>query len=241
MSQDSYEFEVKRKDDSGNVSYSKYEVPKKEISTVLEGLLYIKENLDQTLNFRYSCRMEICGSCAMEIDGKPKLACSTIASSIGKDKIKVEPMKHFSVVKDLVVELDPFFDKYKEGKPYIIREKEETYEAELPQTPAQFKEYEQYSMCIKCGLCMAACPIVGSDEAYIGPAPMAAMIRYNLDNRDQGKKYRLEIANLDEGAARCHFAGECTEACPKGVDPSFAIQKLRWQGVKHELKKMFGR
>ena len=88
---------------------------------------------------------------------------------------------------------------------------------------------------------MAACPIVGSDEAYIGPAPMAAMIRYNLDNRDQGKKYRLEIANLDEGAARCHFAGECTEACPKGVDPSFAIQKLRWQGVKHELKKMFGR
>lgn len=241
MSEKNYEFQIKRKDDDGNVKYQNYEVPKDQISTVLEGLLYIKENLDQTLSFRYSCRMEICGSCSMEINGKPKMGCSTIVANLGTDKVKVEPMKHYNVVKDLVVELDPFFEKYKRGLPYIVREKESDYKSELPQTPEQFLEYEQYSMCIKCGLCMSACPIVGTDEQYMGPAPLAAVLRYNLDNRDQGSKYRLEIVNGDEGTSRCHFAGECSEACPKDVDPSFAIQILRKQGFYYEFKKIFGR
>lgn len=241
MSEKSYEFQIKRKDDKGNVKYQKYDVPKDQISTVLEGLLYIKENIDQTLSFRYSCRMEICGSCAMEINGKPKMSCSTIAENLGTDRVNVEPMKHYGVLKDLVVDLDPFFEKYKRGKPFVVREEEEDYKSELPQTPEQFKEYEQYSMCIKCGLCMAACPIVGTDEQYMGPAPLAAVLRYNLDNRDQGSKYRLEIVNGDEGTSRCHFAGECSEACPKDVDPSFAIQILRKQGFYHEFKKIFRR
>jgi succinate dehydrogenase / fumarate reductase iron-sulfur subunit len=241
MSEKNYEFVVKRKDDNGKESYSSYEVPKDKISTVLEGLIYIKENFDQTLSFRYSCRMEICGSCGMEVNGKPRTACSTIVSQLGTDRVKVDPMKHYEVIKDLVVDMDPFFTKYSEGLPYIIREGEEDYSSEIPQTPEQFKEYEQYSMCIKCGLCMAACPIVGSDEDYMGPAPLAAVLRYNKDNRDQGSKYRLEIVDGDEGTSRCHFVGECTEVCPKGVDPSFAIQRLRMQGVKYELGKFFRR
>ncbi|MEM0156241.1 MAG: succinate dehydrogenase/fumarate reductase iron-sulfur subunit [Thermoplasmataceae archaeon] len=241
MTETEYEFVVKRKNDKGEVSYSNYLIPKDKISTVLEGLLYIRDNLDKTLSVRYSCRMEICGSCGMEINGKPKTACSTIAAKLGKDRITVEPLKHYDVIKDLVVDMDPFFTKYRDGLPFIIREDEGDYTSELPQTPDQFKEYEKYSMCIKCGICLAACPIAGSDPDYIGPAALAGVLRYNLDNRDQGKKYRLEIVDGEEGTSRCHFAGECTEACPKGVDPSFAIQLLRAQGTRYELAKIFRR
>lgn len=239
MSGNEYEFTIKRKNDEGKVYDSTYKVPKDKISTVFEGLLYIKENLDQTLAMRYSCTMEICGSCSVEVNGKPKMACSTIAASLKTDKIRVEPLKHFKVIKDLVVELDPFFDKYKKVKPYIMREDDGKYESELLQTHEQFEEYEKYSMCIKCGLCMAACPIVGTDEDYLGPAPLTAVLRYNLDSRDEGKGYRIEAIGTEEGTSRCHFAGECTEACPKGVDPSFAIQKLRWQVFKHEVSGLF--
>lgn len=241
MTKNEYEFVVKRKSERGEVSYSKYMVPKDKVSTVLEALMYIQDNIDKTLSLRYSCRMEICGSCGMEINGKPKMACSTIISKLGKNKITVDPLKHYDVVKDLVVDIDPFFSKYREGMPYIIREDDGNYSSELPQTPEQFKEYEKYSMCIKCGLCLAACPIAGTDPDYLGPAAMAGILRYNLDNRDQGKKYRLDVSSNEEGAPRCHFVGECSEACPKDVDPSFAIQILRTQGVRHELGKIFRR
>ena len=147
----------------------------------------------------------------------------------------MEPLKHFKVIKDLVVDLESFFDKYRKVKPYIIREDDGVYESELLQTHKQFEEYEKYSMCIKCGLCMAACPIVGTDEDYLGPAPLTAVLRYNLDSRDEGQRYRIEAIGTEEGTSRCHFAGECSEACPKDVDPSFAIQKLRWQVFKHEV------
>nr|CAA50262.1 unnamed protein product [Thermoplasma acidophilum] len=238
---DEYEFEIKRKDQSGKVYYSTYKVPKDKISTVLEGLLYIKENLDQSLSFRYPCRMEICGSCGMEIDGKPRMACSTIVEDLKKDKIRIEPLRHYKVIRDLVVDIDPFFEKYREVKPYIIRDDDGKYDKELPQTPEQFHEYANFAMCIKCGLCMAACPIEGSDPQYLGPAPLAAAWRYIADNRDKGAKYRVEIVDGEEGTSRCHFAGECTEVCPKGVDPSFAIQKLRRTALKIELASIFGR
>ncbi len=240
MSESHYEFEIWRSDGKGGGRYSRYKVPKHEVSTVLEGIIWVIENLDPTVTARYACRMEICGSCSMEINGKPRMACSTIVDELGTDRIRIDPMKHYEVVKDLVVDIEPLFDKYREAKPYIIRE-EEDYSHELKQTPEEFKLYEQFSMCIKCGLCMAACPIVGSNPDYLGPAPLTAILRYNLDSRDEGKKYRIELADTEDGTVRCHFAGECTEVCPKDVDPSFAIQKLRWEGVKEKFKGIFRR
>lgn len=235
MPSDSYNFEIRRMNESGKTRIDRYSVPKKRISTVLEGLIYISENLDGTLSFRHSCRMEICGSCSMEINGKPRMACSTIAEGLGKDTIKIAPLPHYEVIRDLVVDIEPFFDKYRKVKPYIIREEEEKPEGELLQTPEQFRDYEQYSMCIKCGLCVAACPISGTDGDYLGPAALVAALRHNLDNRDQGKAQRLEIVGSEEGTIRCHLAGECTEVCPKDVDPSLAIQKLRRSGIYYEF------
>ncbi|KJE48638.1 MULTISPECIES: succinate dehydrogenase iron-sulfur subunit [Acidiplasma] len=235
-----YKLMVKRRNEHGDEYYDNYNVPADKASTVLEALLYIKENIDQTLSFRYSCRMEICGSCGMEINGRPRMACSTQLASLHSDIIKISPLPHYNVIKDLVVDFDPFFDKYKKVKPYIIRDDDGNYSAEIPQTPEQFNEFKGYAQCIKCGLCMAACPVVGTDENYLGPAPLTALFRYNIDNRDQGIMYRIDIANSDDGTSRCHFAGECTEACPKDVRPSFAIQKLRVQGLKYELKNIMG-
>ncbi len=241
MSGENYTFEVRRTNLDGRTRIDRFEVPKSKISTVLEGLIYINENLDGTLSFRHSCRMEICGSCSMEINGKPKMSCSTIAESLKTDKIRIGPLPHYEVIKDLVVDIEPFFDKYRQVKPYIIREEPDSSTGELLQTPEQFKVYEQYSMCIKCGLCLAACPISGSDDEYLGPAALVAALRYNLDNRDQGKGERLDIVGNEHGTSRCHFAGECSEACPKDVDPSLAIQILRRQGVGHEIKSIFRR
>ncbi len=241
MSEGEYEFRIKRQTGGGDVTYSEYSVPRKSISTVLEGLIYIKEHLDQSLALRYSCTMEICGSCSMEINGKPRMACSTIASKLRSSKITVEPIKHLPVIRDLVVDMAPFFDKYRTAKPYIIREKEGPYSAELRQTPEEFEKYEKYSMCIKCGLCLAACPTAGTDQNYIGPAALASVLRFNLDSRDQGTRYRLQVIDNEEGASRCHFAGECTEVCPKEVNPSFAIQKVRTQTLGLELRNIFRR
>lgn len=235
-----YLFEIWRGEGRAAGKYSRYEVPKSEISTVLEGIIYIIENLDPTVTARYACRMEICGSCSMEINGKPRMACSAIAEDLGTDTIRIAPMKHFEVVRDLVVDIEPMFDKYRKVKPYIVRE-DEDYSHELKQTPEEFRKYEQYSMCIKCGLCMSACPILGSNPDYLGPAPLTAALRYNLDSRDSGRKARVEIADTEDGTVRCHFAGECTEVCPKDVDPSFAIQKLRWEGVKQKISGIFRR
>ncbi|MCL4421311.1 MAG: succinate dehydrogenase iron-sulfur subunit [Candidatus Thermoplasmatota archaeon] len=237
---DEYTVEIKRTDVDGKTRMQTFKVPKDKVSTVLETLLYIKGYLDQTLTFRYSCGMEICGSCGMEINGKPHMACSFVLDNFKGDKILIEPLKHFKILRDLAVDIDPFFDKYKAVKPYVIRNDDGNYQKELLQTPKQFDEYIDYSMCIKCGLCMAACPIEGSDENYLGPAPLTAAWRFIADNRDQGKKMRLEIVSGAEGASRCHFAGECTEVCPKGVNPSFAIQKLRSSMIGLEFQKLFG-
>lgn len=241
MIAENYEFVIKRTTENGETRQDSFLVPRRRISTVLEGLVYISENLDGTLSFRHSCGMEICGSCSMVINGKPRMACSTIAESLGSSTIKVSPLPHYNVIRDLVVDIGPFFEKYKSVKPYIIRNHDEQINGELLQTPEQFKEYEQFSMCIKCGLCLAACPISGSDEDYLGPAALAAALRYNLDSRDEGSDIRLEIAGAENGTSRCHYAGECSEVCPKDVDPSKAIQLLRRSGVSYELKKTFRR
>lgn len=240
MVAESYEFVIKRTGEDGEVKYDRFLVPQKKISTVLEGLVYISENLDGTLSFRHSCRMEICGSCSIQINGKPRMACSTIAESLNSKVIKVNPLPHYRVIKDLVVDIDPFFEKYRDVKPYVIRDEDGPAEGELLQTPDQFREYEQYSMCIKCGLCLAACPISGSDSDYIGPAALAAALRFNLDSRDEGSSIRLEITGGENGTSRCHYAGECSEVCPKDVDPSKAIQLLRRSGISHEFRKVFG-
>lgn len=210
--------------------FKEYSVPVKEGMTVLDALIYIKENLDPTLSMRYSCRMGICGSCGMIINGRPELACHTQILELKSNKIKVEPMHNLPVIKDLVADLRNFFEKHRSIKPYIIRE--DISEMEKPtreyrQTPEQLLEFLQFSYCIKCGLCITLCPTCSAYDDFLGPFVLAQAYRYSIDSRDAGFEERLKIIDRTHSLPNCHFATGCSAACPKGVDPALAIQLLK--------------
>jgi succinate dehydrogenase / fumarate reductase iron-sulfur subunit len=216
--------------------YMEYRVPVQMGMTVLDGILYIKEHLDHSLSARYSCRMGICGSCGMIIDGKEKLACQTQILELGKDLVKVDPMGNYGIVKDLVPDLSNLFRNHERVKPFIIREEEEP-KSEYLQTPAQREEYAMFTDCILCGMCLSACPTSATDELYLGPQALAQGFRYISDNRDLGFNERLNVLDSKQGVWRCHFSGACSEVCPKGVDPALAIQLLRQVMTKNVFVK----
>jgi fumarate reductase iron-sulfur subunit len=214
-----------------------YEVPCHKEWVVLDGLNYIKDHLDGTLSYRWSCRMGICGSCGMTVNGQPKLTCATALTDYGDGPITVEPLRNFPVVRDLVVEIGDFMRKLTGVKPWIMREHEKPLsEGEYLQTPEQMDEYKQFSMCINCMLCYSACPIYGLDPGFIGPAAIALAQRYNLDSRDQGADERFDMLSEHEGIWGCTFVGECTEVCPKGVDPAGAIQRYKLTAAMETVK-----
>ena len=211
-----------------------YTIPVREGMTVLDGLHYIKENLDATLAWRYSCRMGVCGSCGMLLNGKPTLACNTQILHIAATDLTVGPLPNFDIVRDLVPDLMTMFDKHRALEPYVKRAEEDEINdptGEFYQSPAELEAYLQFTYCIKCGCCMAACPTLATDARYLGPMPLAAAERYNRDTRDDGRRERNRLTSAAGGAFRCHYAGECSRACPKGVDPARAIQLLKRQLV----------
>jgi fumarate reductase iron-sulfur subunit len=222
-------------------TFQSYEVPCRKEWVVLDGLNYIKDQLDGTLTFRWSCRMGICGSCGMNVNGKPKLTCATFLTDYEPGPVKVEPLVNFPVIRDLVVEIGDFMRKLPEVKPWIVRTEGEKplSEGEYLQTPQQMDEYKQFSMCINCMLCYSACPVYGLDPKFMGPAAIALAQRYNLDSRDQGAAQRRELLSDHEGIWGCTFVGECTRACPKHVDPAGAIQRYKLSAALAWLKDFF--
>ena len=210
-----------------------YEVPFEEDWVVLDALNYIKDHLDGTLSFRWSCRMGVCGSCGMMVNGTPKLTCSAFVRDLYHEEIVVEPLAHFPIIRDLVVEVDDFIDKLKSVKPWIIRKEEKPVEqGEYLQSTAQLDSYRQFSMCINCMLCYSACPVYGMDDTFIGPAAIALGYRYNLDSRDEGAAERQEVMHSHDGVWDCTFVGECSVVCPKHVDPAAAIQRSKVEATK---------
>ena len=204
-----------------------FEVPLRKEWVVLDALNYIKDHLDGSLSFRWSCRMGVCGSCGMMVNGVPKLTCATFLSDYAPGPVRIEPMKHFPVLRDLVVDTSEFLLKLAQAKPWLIRKVEKPLEEEYLQTPEQLDKYKQFSMCINCMLCYAACPVYGLDPPFSGPAVLALAQRYNMDSRDQGAEERLDLLSHQEGIWACTFVGECTEVCPEHVDPAGAIQQYK--------------
>ena len=214
-----------------------YEVPLRQDWAVLDGLNHIKDHQDGTLSYRWSCRMGICGSCGMTVNGEPKLTCAAFLTDYQPGPVKVEPLSNFPVIRDLVVEIGDFLRKLPKVLPWIVRDTDKpTTEGEYLQTPEELDAYKQYSMCINCMLCYSACPVYGLDPHFIGPAAIALAQRYNLDSRDDGTSARFDALTHPDGVWGCTFVGECTRACPKGVDPAGAIQRYKMTAAIQSLK-----
>ncbi len=201
-----------------------FEVPFSDDMSVLQGLQYIKDELDGSLSYRWSCRMAICGSCGMMINGVPRLACSTFLREFHPGGVRVEALAHFPIERDLVIVMDDFMTKLHQIKPYIIpKEQRQLAQGEYLQTPAQLDQYEQFSSCINCLLCYAACPQYGLNTSFLGPAATVLLHRYNLDSRDGGAAQRMPLIHAEEGVFNCTAVGYCSEVCPKDVDPANAV------------------
>jgi fumarate reductase iron-sulfur subunit len=207
--------------------YQTYQVPFREDWVVLDALNYIKDEVDGTLTYRWSCRMGVCGSCGMMVNGDPKLTCAAFLKDYS-GPIRVEPLTNFPVIRDLVINFDDFMHKLKEVKAWMIpKEEKPVAQGEYLQTPEELAQFKQYSMCINCMLCYAACPVYGLEPKFLGPAAIALAQRYNLDSRDGAKDERAEVVSSSEGIWECTFIGECTRVCPKHVDPAGAIQQAK--------------
>ena len=210
-----------------------YTIPYKEDMVVLDALNYIKNHVDGTLTHRWSCRMGVCGSCGMMINGDAKLSCATFLRDYYPGEVQVDALAHFPVIRDLVIDMSDFMDKLVEIKPWIIRSEEKPLEeGEYLQSPDELNLYRQFSMCINCMICYSACPVYGHDQSFLGPAAIALAHRYNMDSRDEGQDQRAEIIGGHEGIWECTFVGECTRVCPKHVDPAAAIQRTKVQLTK---------
>jgi fumarate reductase iron-sulfur subunit len=218
-------------------TFDEYEVPCPRDWVVLDALNHVKDQLDGTLSYRWSCRMGVCGSCGMTVNGEPKLTCATFLADYAPGPIRVEPLKNFPVIRDLIVDIGDFMRKLTTVKPWIVREQDKPIaEGEYLQTPQELEAFKPFSMCINCMLCYAACPIYSLDPKFIGPAAIALAQRYNMDSRDEGAKERLEVLSAHEGIWGCTFVGECTKVCPKNVDPAGAIQRYKLEAALDWVK-----
>ena len=212
--------------------FQSYAVPFRDDWVVLDALNYLKDQVDGSISYRWSCRMGVCGSCGMMVNGTPRLTCAAFLKDYYPGPIRVEPLANFPVERDLIVNITDFAKKLKDVKPFLIRKEEKPVsEGEYLQSPAELANYKQFSMCINCLLCYAACPVYGLEPSFVGPAAIALAQRYNLDSRDQGQEQRRDVIFRHEGIWECTFVGECSEVCPKDVDPAGAIQQAKVGGA----------
>ncbi len=216
------EFKIGRYDPESKKHYvSKYTVPIWKGTTVLDALMYIKDHLDESLTFRHSCRMGICGSCAVNIDGKPMLACYTQVLHLDSDSLTVEPLSNMPVIRDLVVDIEKFFQKMAKTKTILIKPEEEFKKPdEFVQSPSDLKKFWDLTLCIKCSICYSACPAI-IDDRFLGPASLTANYRFVADSRDQGSSQRLKP--MTDNIWLCTQCNSCTLFCPKLVGCANAI------------------
>ena len=194
---------------------------------VLDALHKIKWELDGSLTFRRSCAHGICGSDAMRINGRNRLACKTLLKDLDPSKpITVEPIKGLPVVKDLVVDMEPFFASYREIMPFLITTGNEPTKERL-QSPAQRERFDDTTKCILCAACTSSCPVFWTDGQYFGPAAIVNAHRFIFDSRDEAAAERLDILNEVDGVWRCRTTFNCTESCPRGIQVTQAIQEVK--------------
>jgi succinate dehydrogenase / fumarate reductase iron-sulfur subunit len=195
---------------------------------VLDGLHKIKWDVDGTLTFRRSCAHGICGSDAMRINGRNRLACKTLIKDINPEKpITVEPIKGLTVLKDLIVDMEPFFQAYRDVMPFLVAKDTNEPTRERYQSAEDRERFDDTTKCILCAACTSSCPVFWNDGQYFGPAAIVNAHRFIFDSRDDAGEQRLEILNDRDGVWRCRTTFNCTDACPRGIEVTKAIQEVK--------------
>jgi succinate dehydrogenase / fumarate reductase iron-sulfur subunit len=224
--------------------FQEYEVEATPGLTVLDALFQIRDELDGTLAFRYSCRGAVCGACAMCINGIPRLACRTqvialqgeVAAALvpfrppvpgegDAQAIYIEPLPNMRVIRDLVVDMAPFFERYRKVRPYLRTVLEQDNTGSRMERK-KVSELEAYTNCVLCACCTSACPVGMVEHDYLGPAALAKLYRFHIDPREEGVD-RLAMAEGPNGWHLCRFHNNCNKVCPKGVRPSYAVGRAR--------------
>ncbi|OGO33611.1 MAG: succinate dehydrogenase iron-sulfur subunit [Chloroflexi bacterium RBG_16_54_18] len=206
--------------------FDRYKVEADPHDRVLDVLEYIKGNNDGTLSFRRSCAHGICGSDAMRINGHNRLACKVLVKDLHSSRIVVEPIMGLPVVKDLIVDMEPFFKHFRSVMPFLVND-EPTPRQERLQSPEARERFDDTTKCILCACCTTSCPSFWGSDEYVGPAAIVAAHRFIFDDRDRAGGERLRILNNQFGVYRCHTIFNCTEACPREIQVTKAIGEVK--------------
>jgi len=206
--------------------YETYDLKAEPTDRVLDLLEYIKGNFDGSLSFRRSCAHGICGSCGMRINGRNRLACKMLVKDIGSTKVTIEPMLGLRVIKDLIVDMDPFFEHYRSVMRYFVND-EPPPKKERLQSPEERERFDDTTKCILCGCCTTSCPSFWAGEKYVGPAAIVNAHRFIFDSRDRAGAERLQLLNDQFGVYRCHTIFNCTDACPREIQVTKAIGEVK--------------
>jgi len=219
--------------------FKDYQVQVQPTDRVLDALMQVKNYQDGTLAFRKSCAHGVCGSDAMIINGRERLACKTLVQDVAEADgtvVKIEPLKHLPLLRDLMVQQDEFFARWRKVKPFLINE-ESVKEKERVQSPEERAVFDDPTKCILCASCYSACPILdGKNTAFIGPAALAQAARFIFDSRDRGFAQRLEVLDHPDGVWACENHFQCTRVCPRGIKitKNINLSKRRIAKVKEE-------
>jgi len=223
-------------------AFEDFEVPRQPSQTVLDVITYIQRNIDPTLSYRFACRVGVCGSCAMTVNGRPRWTCRTHVDNVATDgTLQVSPLQNLEVVKDLACDMTEFFNKMNraEGKFHPTKSRDDDFDMVLPDDPKR-KQASQGIECIGCGVCYAACDVVEWNKDYLGPAALNRAWTLVNDVRDGGNAERIAAVSGDGGCHACHSQQGCVEHCPKHISPTHSIAGLKRAVAKSALKGIFG-
>ncbi len=213
-----------------------YDVEVDQTDRVLDGLIQVTQNVDGSLGFRKSCAHGICGSDAMRINGKERLACRTLFRDVVEtdgDVVSLEPLAHLPVQKDLMVDQEPFFEKFRSVKPYLIPKTQPEAGQEFLQSEEERELFDEATKCINCAACYSACPILDKNPDFIGPAAIVQAVRFTRDSRDQGLEARLDELDDPNGLWPCESKFECTRVCPREIKITKLINLTKRQVKKY--------
>lgn len=224
--------------EAGETRMQRFDVPARENQTVLDVVSWIQQEADPTLSYRFACRVGMCGSCAMMVNGVPRWTCRTHVSRVANDgRLDIAPLRNLPVIKDLATDMDPFFDKWvaAEARHHPTRGRFEEFDPITPDSPER-AEANLGIECINCGICYAACDTVAGNPDYLGPAALQRAWTLLNDSRDSGRTGILAAVSGKGGCHNCHSMGSCAQYCPNELNPMRAIAGLKRETVKAALR-----